>query len=63
MKQDQAICAEQMLALLEIFEGDWEKVMKSVGQACCQALHEALFPALFLALARCGALGEVRRFF
>jgi hypothetical protein len=55
VKQDEAIGIEQMLALMEIFERDWKKVMKDKRRTQDQ-VREILFPALFSVLAYCGAL-------
>jgi hypothetical protein len=55
VKQDEAISIEQMLALMEMFEKDWRKVVRNPRRTHPQ-LREVLFPALFLVLAYCGAL-------
>jgi hypothetical protein len=55
VKQDEAISIEQMVVLMDVFERDWEKVMKDKQRAGNQ-VREALFPALFSVLACCGAL-------
>ena len=55
VKQDEAISIEQMLALMEMFERDYEKVMKDKHRSNDQ-VREVLFPALFAILAFCGAL-------
>jgi hypothetical protein len=55
VKQDEAISVEQMAALMEAFERDWRKVVGDPRRSHAQA-REVLFPALFLALAHCGAL-------
>jgi hypothetical protein len=55
VKQDEAISIEQMLALMEMFERDWQKVMADRNRTAGQ-VREILFPALFSVLAYCGAL-------
>jgi hypothetical protein len=55
VKQDEAISIEQMVALMDVFERDWEKVMKDKHRTDNQ-VREILFPALFSVLAFCGAL-------
>ena len=55
VKQDEAISIEQMLALMEVFERDWQKVTKDKRSTLNQ-VREVLFPALFSVLAFCGAL-------
>jgi hypothetical protein len=49
-QQDEAISIEQMLGLMEVFEEDWQKLMKNhhrtSGQVC-----DVVFPALFSVLA------------
>jgi hypothetical protein len=55
VKQDEAISIEQMLALMDVFERDWEKIMKDKHRTGDQ-VREVLFPALFSVLAYCGAL-------
>jgi hypothetical protein len=55
VKQDEAISIKQMMALMKVFERDWEKVMNNRHQPPGQ-VREVLFPALFSVLAYCGAL-------
>jgi hypothetical protein len=55
VKQDKAISIEQMLALMELFESDWRKVMADRYRTYGQ-VQKVLFPALFSVLAYCGAL-------
>jgi hypothetical protein len=55
VKQDEAISIDQMVALMGVFERDWENVMKDTRRTSNQ-VREILFPALFSVLAYCGAL-------
>jgi hypothetical protein len=55
MKQDEAISVELMVALMDEFKKDWiaatQDRLATVSELC-----EVLFPALFAAMAFCGAL-------
>jgi hypothetical protein len=55
VKQDEAISVEQMLALMEMFERDCDKVMKDKHRVDNQ-VREVLFAALFLVLTFRGVL-------
>jgi hypothetical protein len=55
IKHDEAILIEQMFALMEKFEEDWQKLAKDERRTPAQSC-EVLFPALFLVVAYCGAL-------
>jgi hypothetical protein len=55
VKQDEAISIEQMLALMAMFEKDWEKVIRDPRRTPSR-VREVLFPALFSVLSYCGAL-------
>jgi hypothetical protein len=55
MKQDEAISIEQMVELMNMFEKDWNKLLRNLQRSPNQ-VREVLFPALFLVLAFCGAL-------
>jgi hypothetical protein len=46
---------EQMIALMEEFEEDWNRVMKEKTRRLAQ-VQEVLFPALFVVISFCGAL-------
>jgi hypothetical protein len=53
--QDEAISIEQMVALMDVFEEDYKRVMRDINRTPNQ-VREVLFPALFSMLAFCGAL-------
>jgi hypothetical protein len=55
IKQDEALLIEQMLALMEMFEDDWQKLAK-YKQRILAGSCEVLFSALFLVVMYCGAL-------
>jgi hypothetical protein len=54
-KQDEAISIEQMNALMDLFEKDWQELIRNQRRTPNQT-REVLFPALFSVLAFCGAL-------
>jgi hypothetical protein len=55
VKQDAAVSIEQMVALMDKFEEDWNRVMKEKTRRLAQ-VREVLFPTLFAVIALCGAL-------
>jgi hypothetical protein len=55
LKQNEAVSIEQMIALMKLFEDNWETIMKNKLRTFNQ-VREVLFHALFLVLAFCGAL-------
>jgi hypothetical protein len=54
-KQDEAISIEQMIELMNMFEKDWNKLLRN-SQRSPNQVRDVLFPALFSVLAFCGAL-------
>ena len=55
MKQDEAMSIEQMLALMEMFEDDWQKFVEDKQRTPAQS-YKVLLPALFSMMAYFGAL-------